>query len=119
LLLEKSAERVSTHLARLAGQSPALTLERTAERLSTLSLRMDHALVRRLDLACESVRLASGTLHAVSPLATLARGYSITRKLPERSLVKSSSEIQAEDRLELSFAAGVALCRVEATFPRG
>ena len=119
LLLEKSAERIVSLSGRLARQNPALTLKRTSERLATLSLRMDHALLRRLDLAAEGVRLASGTLNAVSPLATLSRGYSIARKLPERTLVRYSREIEAGDRLELSFSAGGALCRVEAALPPG
>ena len=119
LLLEKSAERIVTLSARLSRQSPTLTLKRSSERLATLSLRMDHALIRRLDCAAESVRLASGTLNAVSPLATLSRGYAIARKLPERTVVRYSRELEEGDRLELSFAAGGALCRVESTLPPG
>ena len=115
LSLHIRGERVTTLSARLNRQSPALTLKRTGERLGTLSLRLEHSLERRLAGAAESLRLASGTLNAVSPLATLARGYSIARKLPERNVVRESREIQAGDRLELSFAAGSALCRVEAT----
>ena len=119
LLLEKSAERIVTLSARLSRQSPTLTLKRSSERLATLSLRMDHALIRRLGCAAESVRLASGTLNAVSPLATLSRGYAIARKLPERTVVRYSRELEEGDRLELSFAAGGALCRVESTLPPG
>ena len=113
LLLEKAAERIVTLSAGLARQSPALTLKQSADRLATLSLRLDHAMVRRLACAAESVGLATGTLNAVSPLATLSRGYSIARKLPERSVVKYSRQIAPGDRLELSFASGSALCTVE------
>jgi exodeoxyribonuclease VII large subunit len=115
LMLGSCADQVTTLSARLNRQSPALTLKRTGERLGTLSLRLDHALTRRLAGAAESLRLASGTLNAVSPLATLSRGYSIARKLPERSVVRDSREIEAGDRLELNFAIGSALCRVEET----
>ena len=113
LFLDRCGERIVTLSARLSRQSPVLTLKRTGERLGTLSLRMDHAMVRRLACSAESVGLASGTLNAVSPLATLSRGYSIVRKLPERKVVRYSREIEAGDRLELSFSAGGALCRVE------
>jgi exodeoxyribonuclease VII large subunit len=119
LLLERCSERLVTVSARLSRQNPALTLKRSSERLETLSLRMDHALMRRLTLAAEGLRLATGTLNAVSPLAVLSRGYSIARKLPERSLIRYSREIEAGDRLELSFAAGGAVCRVEKTLPPG
>jgi exodeoxyribonuclease VII large subunit len=115
LLVGGELERIAMLSARLHRQSPALTLRRTGERLGTLSLRLDHALTSRLAGAAESLRVASGTLNAVSPLAVLARGYSIARKLPERSVVKDSRQIEAGDRLELSLAAGSALCRVEET----
>jgi exodeoxyribonuclease VII large subunit len=48
-------------------------------------------------------------------LAVLERGYSIAHKLPEEHIVKSSAELQAGDRLRVSFAQGKALCRVEET----
>ena len=115
LLVAGHLERIAMLSARLHRQSPALTLRRTGERLGTLSLRLDHALTRRLTGAAESLRVASGTLNAVSPLAVLSRGYSIARKLPERSVVRDSRQIEAGDRLELSLAAGSALCRVEET----
>jgi exodeoxyribonuclease VII large subunit len=119
LLLEKGGERVVNLSARLSQQSPALTLKRTQERVETLSLRLDQALTRRLASANECLRFASGTLNAVSPLATLSRGYSITRKLPGRAVVRSSEELSAGDRLELSFASGGALCRVDTPLPAG
>ncbi|BCG48120.1 Exodeoxyribonuclease VII large subunit [Citrifermentans bremense] len=113
LILDDASERIVTLTARLSRQTPALTLQRSSERLSNLSLRLDHAIARRLACAAESVGLATGTLNAVSPLATLSRGYSITRKLPARSVVTSSRQLAPGDRVELSFAAGSALCTVE------
>ena len=44
---------------------------------------------------------------------TLARGYSIVRKLPEMKVIKESSRIERGDRLELTFHSGSALCIVE------
>jgi len=117
LLLEKSAQMSVTLAGRLSRRSPSVTLSQTAERLANLSLRMDHALRRRLGAAADGLRAACGTLHAVSPLATLSRGYSIARKLPERFVVRSSREIASGDRLELRFAEGAAHCRVEEVLP--
>ena len=119
LLLGGHGERIAMLADRLNRRSPALTMRRTEERLGTLALRLDHALSRRLSGLAESLRVASGTLNAVSPLAVLARGYSIARKLPERRVVRDSREIAAGDRLELSLAAGSALCRVEETRETG
>lgn len=55
----------------------------------------------------------SGRLAALSPLAVLDRGYSLTYKLPEQSIVKDSSSINAGDLLRVSFARGKAVCRVQ------
>jgi len=113
LILDDASERIVTLSARLARLSPVLTLREKSERLAMLSLRMDHAMTRRLACAAEGVGLATGTLNAVSPLATLSRGYSITRKLPARTVVTQSRQIAPGDRLELTFASGSALCTVE------
>ena len=115
LVLDDASERIVTLSARLARLSPTLTLKASGERLKTLSLRMDHAMTRRLSGAAERIGLAAGTLSAVSPLATLSRGYSIARRLPGRSLVRDSRELAPGDRLEVTFASGCALCAVEET----
>jgi len=113
LLLGAHDGRVAALTARLARQSPALTLSRSGERLEALSWRLDHAMGRRLSGAAERLRSASGTLDAVSPLAVLARGYAIARRLPGKGVVRDSRELAQGDRLELTLAAGSALCRVE------
>jgi exodeoxyribonuclease VII large subunit len=115
LLVEGEGQRVALLNARLLRQSPVLTLRRTEERLGNLSLRLEHAVARRLSGAAECLRAASGTLNAVSPLAVLSRGYSIALKLPGRSVVRVSREIAAGDRLELRLGAGSAVCTVDET----
>ncbi|MBU4491674.1 MAG: exodeoxyribonuclease VII large subunit, partial [Euryarchaeota archaeon] len=40
-------------------------------------------------------------LSAVSPLGTLARGYSITLKMPDRTLVRSIADVEKKDELEI------------------
>ena len=119
LMLERRGERVAELSSRLSRLSPALSLFRSRELLGALELRLDHAVARRVGSAAESLRLLAGTLNAVSPLATLSRGYSIARRLPEGWVVRDSTKIAAGDYLELNFAAGGALCLVEQTRPAG
>jgi len=52
-------------------------------------------------------------LNLLSPLNILGRGYSITQKLPSRSLVRSSTEVEAGDRLEILLHRGTLICSVE------
>ncbi|MCM0082344.1 exodeoxyribonuclease VII large subunit [Geomonas sp. Red32] len=117
VLLERHGERIVTLSGRLSQQSPELTLKRNAERLETLSFRLDQAMSRRIGGVGERLRLAAGTLNAFSPLATLSRGYSIARKLPGRTVVRESAQLQAGDHVELMFSSGGALCRVEEPLP--
>ena len=68
---------------------------------------------RMLDRARQLTAVNSGKLQALSPLATLARGYSIVRQVPELTVVRDSRQLAAGDRLELTFQRGGAFCRVE------
>jgi exodeoxyribonuclease VII large subunit len=115
LVLGDYQEQVANLGARLNQQNPVLTLRRTGERLESLSQRMTHAMGRELASCAQRLRIASGTLNAVSPLAVLGRGYSIARKLPARSVVRDSRQLESGDRLELTLCAGTAFCRVEQT----
>jgi exodeoxyribonuclease VII large subunit len=52
-------------------------------------------------------------LGALSPLAVLDRGYSITHKLPDERIVKDAASLAIDDRVRITFALGKLLCRVE------
>jgi exodeoxyribonuclease VII large subunit len=67
-----------------------------------------------LESSEQQVAGLAGRLQALSPLAVLARGYSITLKLPERRVLTSSSRLRPGDRLETMLAQG----RVESTVSR-
>ncbi len=54
-----------------------------------------------------------GKLDALSPLAILARGYSIARRLPLMTLIKEAKEMQRGDLLHLTLHRGALILRVE------
>ncbi|MBJ6726307.1 exodeoxyribonuclease VII large subunit [Geomesophilobacter sediminis] len=114
LLLVRRAERIEGLANRLALQNPALQLEKVRERLGTLELRLIQAKERRLAAFRDRLKLNAGKLHAVSPLATLTRGYSIVQKLPELSVVTSAAQLNPGDRLKLVLSSGSAHCKVDA-----
>ena len=83
-----------------------------------------HQTLDTLDVACRSAigrKLADGErdlhtlaqrLNALSPLATLERGYSISRKMNGEILI-SNQQVSLNDRIEVQLSHGHLACRVE------
>jgi exodeoxyribonuclease VII large subunit len=59
-----------------------------------------------LENAERSLHGLAGRLQALSPLAVLARGYSITLALPDRHVVTAAERLRAGDQLETLVARG-------------
>lgn len=55
----------------------------------------------------------AGKLDAVSPLGTLSRGYSITLKLPDKTLVRSIDDIEERGELQIIVNDGKIKCHVD------
>ncbi|MCI0639110.1 MAG: exodeoxyribonuclease VII large subunit [Gemmataceae bacterium] len=55
----------------------------------------------------------AGQLQSLSPLNVLARGYSLTRTLPDQRLVHTSEQVQPGDAVEVLLAHGRLVARVE------
>jgi exodeoxyribonuclease VII large subunit len=52
-------------------------------------------------------------LQALNPLAILARGYSITRTIPTKTVVKDPGSVSLNQDLEITVALGRLYCRVK------
>jgi exodeoxyribonuclease VII large subunit len=55
----------------------------------------------------------AGKLDAVSPLGTFSRGYSITLKLPDKTLVRSIDDVEERDGLQIIVNDGIIKCHVD------
>ena len=60
-----------------------------------------------------NIRELTTTLAALNPLAILARGYSITRTIPEAAVVKDPQTVSLDQELEVMLAKGRLICRVK------
>ena len=92
---------------------PGRKLRENQQTLDELFANLWRRFQERLRQFKDRLAHSSGRLAALSPLAVLDRGYSLTYKLPEQSIVKDSSSINAGDLLRVSFARGKAVCRVQ------
>lgn len=111
LKLETSREAYRGLAKRLA--DPRRKLRENQQRLDELSVDLLRRFQERLRQFRERLAKDTGRLSALSPLAVLDRGYSITHKLPEEQIVKDAASLNIGDRLRITFAAGKSLCRVE------
>ena len=68
-----------------------------------------------LDFQKEKLNSIAGKLNVLSPLNILARGYSITYKLPENEILKSTSQVKMKDRVKVKLHQGEIICTVEET----
>ncbi len=55
----------------------------------------------------------SSKLTALSPVAVLQRGYSITRTIPDKRVITDSKNVNIDQKLEVMVAKGTLICRVE------
>jgi len=85
----------------LIQQSPAVRVERSIGRLRNVQQRLTTAGRRSISDLKHRLQLAMRSLHSVSPLATLERGYAVVldadsgKALTDVSTVKAGSEIRA------------------------
>ncbi len=117
------AQRLALARSRVDGHARVLSLERlhrlVIEERRHLAGREDllrHAMQRRLDTERARVRAAVGTLNALSPLAVLSRGYSITLDAQGRA-VRRFDEVTPGDQVVTRLGDGSLRCRVESTEP--
>ena len=100
---------------RLKGQSPKRRLARDSDKVHGLNARLGPALGRRLQRLGDRASSAARQLHAVSPLATLGRGYAIVRRPEDGRIITRAADASVGETLEALLAEGALLCRVEST----
>lgn len=112
--LAGASERVSALGARLAGLA-----ERSSERAETRVERAARGLARAgtaaTDARAARVEVLARALGAVSPLAVLDRGYSITRRASDGAVVTDPGDLAAGDGLTTVVRGGEVDSTVEAT----
>jgi exodeoxyribonuclease VII large subunit len=107
--------RVERASARLERQSPALTLARLGSRLDGLAQRLQSASQRPLEARTRRLELAERSLASVSPLAVLARGYSITARASGGPPLRTAEGLSAGEELVTRLARGTITSTVERT----
>ncbi|WDT81436.1 MAG: exodeoxyribonuclease VII large subunit [Candidatus Manganitrophus sp.] len=112
LLSERRAKLVR-HQQGLTHLNPIDRLQALRRRLTELNLNLTQ---RGSDLILRRRRLLQSQmvqLNILSPLNILERGYSITRKVPSREVVREADAVALRDQIEITLHRGKLICSVE------
>ncbi|MEN8169135.1 MAG: exodeoxyribonuclease VII large subunit [Pseudomonadota bacterium] len=111
--LHHRQSRLSNLISRLQRHAPQAQLQRLQARQQSLQTRLHHAMHEKLTLGHSRLGMQARTLEAVSPLATLHRGYAIVTSEADGTLIEQSRQIEPGAKIRAKLAQGELLCRVE------
>jgi exodeoxyribonuclease VII large subunit len=105
---------LDAQIATLWQFNPKNALKHYRQRQHYLSEKLTAAMRCQLDRFGQQLAKSSRTLHAVSPLATLNRGYALAVRQPDGALVRSVEQLAVGDSVRTRVADGQFTSRVTA-----
>lgn len=95
---------------------PRQLIEDRARTLDELEQRASRAARQRVDRTRQRVEKLVARLDALSPLAVLARGYSVTQRAADGGVVRLAADLTPGDTITTRLAHGRVVSRVEKTY---
>jgi exodeoxyribonuclease VII large subunit len=93
-------------------QSPLHGIRQKLALVPHVRMRLEQRIQIALALWRRSVQDAAEMLHSLSPLAILGRGYSITRRWPDLTLLRAASDVAPGEVVHVRLASGELVCEV-------
>ncbi len=113
-LLDREAHRIEALRSRPALARPGVLVDRRQEDVAALRTRAARTLEHRLTSAASDLRHTHARLRALSPAATLDRGYAIVQR-PDGAVLRDPVEAAAGDALRIRLAGGELTATVAAS----
>jgi exodeoxyribonuclease VII large subunit len=111
--IKQRHERLEWLKNRLYANSPFIPVKNAKEKIEQLRYNILISINKILDEKRFRLREQSARLYALSPAAILARGYSITRTIPDAKIVKDSRTVNVGQSVEVMLGKGFLICRVK------
>lgn len=115
LIIKESRGRLITESRALFLYSPKKLLFSSGHSIEFHRQSLTHMVARRLKDKRTTLSLLEEKLKGLNPRSVLKRGYSITRKLPEKRVLKDTSGVNRGDNVNIVLAEGELECLVEKT----
>jgi exodeoxyribonuclease VII large subunit len=104
--LDREQRHLSGLLTRPALAAPHREIERRAEAVDALRHRARRCVVHALDAAERDLANAGARMRALSPAATLDRGYALVQRAADDAVVRDPAQLTAGDAIAVRVAAG-------------
>jgi exodeoxyribonuclease VII large subunit len=111
--VEREVQWLAGIRSRPALADPVREVERQAEAVDTARDRARRCLSSALDRASDDLSHTRGRLVALSPAATLERGYAVVQR-PDESVVRAAADVRKDDELLIRFHDGRLTVRADA-----
>jgi exodeoxyribonuclease VII large subunit len=108
-----TAARLNTLTAQLHRHDPSRRLQQLQMQREHLSRRLVQHMQAALEQRRQRLAGLGRALDAVSPLATLSRGYAIVKRLPDGTIVRAAEAVKIGDRIETRVAQGRLISTVD------
>lgn len=109
-ILDKKTHRVHVAQTRIQDLNPSIRIKQTQKHIHNLENHLIHLASVTLKERKQQLSRQMATLHAVSPLATLDRGYAIASH--NGSVLLSSQQVHVGDEVEIRLSHGRLLSQV-------
>lgn len=103
--LAEGQSRLDAQLRSLARRSPQVLLDSDRLHVDQLLARLERAAGRQLEQRRGGFAVARAQLAALSPYATLARGYAVVRR-PNGQVIRSAQQVDTDDQLLIELQDG-------------
>ena len=111
--LDEDDRRLRSESRSLRFYAPAARIEREWRQLVFTRSNLVSHIERRLESLRYALDLAQGRLRDLSPMAALQRGYSITFRLPEESVLRDAADVAEGESIRILLGTGSLEARVE------
>ena len=117
--MKSKRERFLWWNERLTANNPLTQIKKINEKLKFFYFNIFNSLNLLNERKRSKLRETTAKLQALSPIAILERGYSITRTIPEAIIVKEAKTVSLNQDLEVMLAKGILRCRVKGKSTNG
>jgi exodeoxyribonuclease VII large subunit len=110
---QKKQERLLWRTERLFSKNPLIQIKLLKDKLYTMNYNINIFIYILFSNNRSTLRELEARLCSLNPEAILARGYSITRTIPDAAVVRDPQEVSIGQDLEILVAGGAFICSVK------